>query len=56
MARRKGVTRRDLEEVRSELSSELKEMDPAQRKEYLKAAEQVHAGLAKMVRIRTAKG
>ena len=49
------MTRRDLEKVRSELSKEMKEMEPVERREYLKAAGQVYTGLAKMARIRAAK-
>jgi hypothetical protein len=56
LARRKTATRHDLERVRSELSRELKGMGTAQRKDYLKAAGEVFAGLAKMAKIRTDKG
>jgi len=49
------VTRVDLEKIRSELSAELKEMSPTQRKEYLEAADQVYGGLAKMAKIRPIK-
>ena len=52
---RRGVTRADLETVRSELSGELKGMSPAQRRGYLEAAGQVYDGLAKMAKIRTIK-
>lgn len=55
MARRRAVTRSDLEKARSELSHELRGMNRRQRKEYLKAAGQVYNGLARMVKIRTDK-
>jgi hypothetical protein len=41
--------------MRSELSEELGEMNPRQRSEYLRAAEQVYDGLAKMAEIRQIK-
>jgi len=49
------VTQDDLEKIRSELSAEFKAMSPLQRKEYLKAADQVYNGLAKMAKIRMIK-
>jgi hypothetical protein len=49
------VTRDDLEEIRSELSAELNEMSPTQRKKYLEAADQVYGGLVKMAKIRPVK-
>ena len=53
--RERHVTRDDLQRIRSELSRELNEMSPRQRKEYLDAADQVYDGLAKMAKIRPIK-
>ena len=55
MDKERRVTQDDLEKIRSELSAEFKAMSPLQRKEYLKAADQVYNGLAKMAKIRMIK-
>lgn len=55
MHKERPVTRDDLEKIRSELTAELKEMSPKQRKEYLEAADQVYGGLAKIAKIRSIK-
>jgi len=56
MSRERHVTQRqDLQRIRSELSRELNELSPRQRKRYLEAAEQVYEGLAKMAKIRPIK-
>ncbi len=55
MHKERRVTREDLEKIRSELSGELNEMSPRQRKEYLEAATEVYDGLAKMEKIRPIK-
>ncbi len=46
------LTQKDLVEIRSELSKELEEMTPSQRKEYLEAAKGVYRSLSKMIKIR----
>jgi len=53
--RERHVVRDDLERIRSELSRELNEMSPRQRKKYLEAADQVYDGLEKMAKIRPIK-
>jgi len=48
LSRERHVTRQDLGKIRSELSVELNEMSPGQRKEYLEEAAEVYDGLAKI--------
>lgn len=55
MAKGSRLGREDLERVRRDLGKELGAMSRQQRSEYLEAATQVYAGLAKMARIRQIK-
>ena len=41
-----------MERIRSDLSEELNQMSPTQRKEYVEAASEVYRGLSKMAKIR----
>ena len=52
MDRGSRVAREDLERIRSDLSGELNQKNPRQRKQYMEAASEVYNGLAKMVKVR----
>ncbi len=52
MNRNKHLTQNDLQKIRGQLSEELGMMSSRQKKEYLKAAENVYDGLTKMAKIR----
>lgn len=52
MAKGEHLTQKDLLKIRSELSAELEQMTPSQKKEYLEAAADIYHALSKMAKIR----